>query len=72
MTTGTKKSEMKTIKTEDLDVEQAKETQREHAIPGQIKRDAPIAGGKQVIHNLVIAVNVLHNDSMDYCRLFDW
>jgi len=44
-------SGLKTIKTDDLDVDQPKETQREHAVPGQIKRDttANIAGGKQVI-----------------------
>ena len=43
-------SGLKTIKTDDLDVDQPKETQREHAVPGQIKRDttANIAGGKQV------------------------
>ena len=45
------KSDLKTIKTDDLNVNQPKETQREHAVPGQIKRDttANIAGGKQVI-----------------------
>ena len=48
--TGERK-ELKTVKTDDLNVEEnAKETQRDHAIPGQIKRDtaANIAGGKQV------------------------
>ena len=41
---------LKTIKTDDLNLDQPKETLREHAIPGQIKRDtaANIAGGKQV------------------------
>ena len=41
---------LKTIKTDDLNVDQPKETLRDHAIPGQIKRDtaANIAGGKQV------------------------
>ena len=44
---------LKTIKTDDLNVDQPKETLREHAIPGQIKRDtaANIAGGKQVRKN---------------------
>lgn len=48
---NSRSKELKTIKTEDIDVEQNKETQREHAIPGTIKRDtaANIAGGKQVI-----------------------
>ena len=44
------RKELKTVKTDDLDVNQPKDRQREHAIPGQIKRDtaANIAGGKQV------------------------
>lgn len=43
-------NKLKTVKTDDLDVNQPKDRQREHAIPGQIKRDtaANIAGGKQV------------------------
>ena len=37
------------IKTDDLNVDQPKETNREYAVPGQIKRDtAAVAGGKQV------------------------
>ena len=41
------------IKTDDLDVNQPKETNREYAVPGQIKRDtAAIAGGKQVQYKL--------------------
>ena len=47
---------MKTVNTEELDVETVPnkdgETKREHAIPGQITRDTAdtrIAGGKQVI-----------------------
>ena len=46
-----RKQELKTVKTEDLDVESSsKETKRDHAIPGAIKRDtAVVAGGKQVI-----------------------
>ena len=41
---------MKTVKTEDLDVEKELPTKRDHAIPGAIKRDtaANIEGGKQV------------------------
>lgn len=44
-------NKLKTVKTDDLDVNQPKDRQREHAIPGQIKRDtaANIAGGKQVL-----------------------
>ena len=44
-------TKLKTVKTDDLDVNQPKDRQREHAIPGQIKRDtaANIAGGKQVL-----------------------
>ena len=43
------------IKTDDLDVNQPKETNREYAVPGQIKRDtAAIAGGKQVQYKLSI------------------
>ena len=47
---------LKTIKTDDLNVDQPKETLREHAIPGQIKRDtaANIAGGKQVRKNVPV------------------
>ncbi len=41
--------DFKTVKTDDLNVDEPKETQREHAIPGQIKRDTnAVAGGKQV------------------------
>ena len=41
---------MKTVKTEDLDMEKELPTKRDHAIPGVIKRDtaANIEGGKQV------------------------
>jgi hypothetical protein len=42
------RKELKTVKTEDLDVEGEKETKRDHAIPGEIKRDTVAAGGKQV------------------------
>ena len=43
---------MKTVKTEDLDMEKELPTKRDHAIPGAIKRDtaANIEGGKQVGH----------------------
>ena len=46
-------NKLKTVKTDDLNVDQPKDTQRDHAIPGQIKRDtvANIAGGKQVRNN---------------------
>jgi len=46
------RKELKTVKTEDLDVDREMSTKREHAIPGEIKRDtaANIAGGKQVNH----------------------
>ena len=41
------------IKTDDLNVDQPKETNREYAVPGQIKRDtAAVAGGKQVKYKL--------------------
>ena len=41
------------IKTDDLNVDQPKETNREYAVPGQIKRDtAAVAGGKQVEYKL--------------------
>ena len=45
------RKELKTVKTEDLDVDREMTNKREHAIPGEIKRDtaANIAGGKQVI-----------------------
>ena len=51
--TASKKSDYpnlkKTVNTDNLNVNEPKETQREHAIPGQIKRDtAAVAGGKQV------------------------
>ena len=48
--TNANRKELKTVKTDDLHVDQPKDTQRDHAIPGQIKRDtaANIAGGKQV------------------------
>lgn len=47
---GAKKGDLKTVKTDDLNVDQPKETQRDHAIPGQIKRDTnAVAGGKQVL-----------------------
>ena len=44
------RKELKTVNTEDLDMDKAVSTRREHAIPGEIKRDtaANIAGGKQV------------------------
>lgn len=47
---ASERKEIKTIKTEDLDMERTKVSQREHAIPGTITRDttANIAGGKQV------------------------
>ena len=42
------------IKTDDLNVNQPKETNREYAVPGQIKRDtAAIAGGKQVQYSIL-------------------
>ena len=45
-----RKQELITVKTEDLDLESnSKDTKREHAIPGAIKRDTAHAGGKQVI-----------------------
>ena len=51
------RKELKTVKTDDLDVDQPKDKQREYAIPGQIKRDtAAVAGGKQVIIYLVICI----------------
>ena len=42
---------LKTINTEDIDVETDKKLERDHAIPGEITRDtaAKIAGGKQVV-----------------------
>lgn len=47
----TRKAELRTVKTDDLNVDEQKDTQREHAIPGQIKRDtAAVAGGKQASH----------------------
>jgi hypothetical protein len=48
------------VKTEDLDVDREMSTKREHAIPGEIKRDtaANIAGGKQVNHIKSIFANL--------------
>ena len=44
-----KTTELKTVKTDDLNVNEPKDKSRDHAIPGQIKRDtAAVAGGKQV------------------------
>ena len=49
--TAARKQEMVTVNTEDLNVEcDSKETNRQHAIPGAIKRDTTQApGGRQVI-----------------------
>ena len=47
------------MKTDDLNVDQPKETQREYAIPGQIKRDtAAVAGGKQVRQTKILKTSV--------------
>ena len=55
-------NKLKTVKTDDLNVDQPKDTQRDHAIPGQIKRDtvANIAGGKQVENTFFIIMLLQH------------
>ena len=56
---GANKKDFKTVKTDDLNVDEPKDKHRDHAIPGQIKRDtAAVAGGKQVRDNILSAVSL--------------